>query len=367
MIGRHAMELKGKRILLFSPEPWHGLHMSKHHLSQELAARGNSVYFLDPPRPGNSGFSMEAQGDVTVVRYRHWLRGVNRLPQALNRWYYKRLVREIAKRTGGAFDIIWCFDTSRMQSFPEGIGYKLLHLADYDILYIGKGLIPTADIILTTSKVVADEVAGRTKARTVYIGHALDGRWLKGIDDLVDRVAGPPRSVVFAGQLAISYNDWEGFLRITKTHPELSFTFIGPFDPAFPEPALHEMLRLPNVIFTGLMTKDQLIPHVRAADILLFGFRSGTRAKERANPHKVLEYLSTGNVIAGSYTMDYLGRGDLMCMTPEGGDLSATFDQALRDHHILNGPQYRSARIAFAKERSMEGLIQRIESELTIG
>lgn len=358
------MELRDKRIILFSPEPWVGLHMSKHHLSQALAKRGNTVVFVDPPRPGNSGMRTEQVDGVTVVRYRHWLRGVNRLPKAVNQWYYRRLIKRIAAHTGGSFDIIWCFDTSRMQWFPEGVGYKLLHLADYDILYIGRGLIPTADIVLTTGQVVADEVAPRTKARTVNIGHALDERWLKGGDELADRGSRAPQDVVFAGQLAIDYNDWEGFHRIAATHPDLRFTFIGPFDPVFPEPAFHALRALPNVKFTGLKTKDEMIPMVRAADILLFGFRSNIRAKERANPHKVLEYLSTGNVIVGSYTMEYVGREHLMCMAPEGGDLNRTFDAALVEFATLNTSAERSQRIAFARERTMTRLIERIEREL---
>ncbi len=358
------MELRGKRILLISPEPWQGLHMSKHHLSEALAARGNEVFFLDPPCPGNEGFSTERHGSVTLLRYHHWFRGVNRMPLAVNRWYYKRLVRMLARRTGGPFDIIWCFDTSRMQSFPEGIGYKLLHLADYDILYIGQGLIPTADIVFTTGQVVADAVISKTRAPVINIGHALDERWMKGIDELVHREMRKPRNIVFMGQLAITYNDWEGFVKVVSTHPDLQFTFIGPFDPQFPDPAFHELRALPNACFTGLKAKDELIPLVRAADILFFGFRSGIRAKERANPHKVLEYLSTGNVMVGSYTMEYDGRDDLFQMAAEGADLNDAFNDALLDFDRLNSIEARTRRISFAKERTMGRLIERIEREL---
>jgi hypothetical protein len=358
------MELRGKRILLLSPEPWEGLHMSKHHLSQALAERGNTVCFVDPPASDEQDISVRAVGEVNLVRYRHWLRGVNRLPDAVNRWYYKRLITRIADRTGGAFDIIWCFDTSRMQVFPDGIGLRVLHLADYDILHMGRGLIPSADIIFTTGQVVADAVLPRARCRVVNLGHALDARWLNGIDALAERPARAVRNVVFMGQLVITYNDWDGFNRIVRNHPELEFIFIGPYSDEFPDPAFKELRQHGNARFTGLLAKDALIPMVRDADLLFFGFRSGTVSKERANPHKVLEYLSTGNVIAGSYTMEYGPRTDLFVMAPEGGDLLTAFDLALRDHDQLNAPAARARRIAFAQARSMDRLIARIESEL---
>lgn len=358
------MELRGKRILLFSPEPWEGLHMSKHHLSQALAERGNAVYFVDPPAAAAKGIELADAGQVKLVRYRHWLRGVNRLPAAANRAYYKRLIERIAQRTGGPFDIIWCFDTSRMQSFPRGIGLRLLHLADYDILHMGRGLIPTADIIFTTGQVVADAVAPRARCPVVNMGHALDARWLQGAEQLAQRVPGPVREALFMGQLANSYNDWEGFDRVVAAHPELRFTFIGPYDDRLAEPAYQALRERPNARFTGLMDKASLIPMVRGADLLFFGFRSGRVAKERANPHKVLEYLSTGNVIAGSYTMEYPPDTDLFVMAPEGGDLLAAFDRALRDHVALNSPEKRQQRIAFAQERAMPRLIARMESAL---
>lgn len=358
------MELIGKRILLISPEPWEGLHMSKHHLSQALAARGNEVVFLDPPASEQRSISTHRFGEVTVVRYKHWLRGVNRLPIPVNRWYYRSLIDRVAHRSGGPFDIIWNFDTSRMQSFPNGSEFKLLHLADYDILYQGQGLIPSADLIFTTCQVVADEVAPKTKARTVNMGHALDERWLSGTADLVHRPISDPRRVVFMGQLANTYNDWEGFEETARSHPSMEFTFIGPFIEGFAEPAFQRLKELPNVEFTGLKPKQELIPMVRSADILWYGFRSAARAKERANPHKVLEYLSTGNVIVGSYTMEYEKRGDLFTMAAQGGSLNAAFDLALLNFAELNAHERRSERIRFAQERSMPNLIHRMEQEI---
>jgi energy-coupling factor transporter ATP-binding protein EcfA2 len=41
--------LKGKNILVISPEAWGKSKLSKHHYALTLAAIGNKVWFLQPP------------------------------------------------------------------------------------------------------------------------------------------------------------------------------------------------------------------------------------------------------------------------------------------------------------------------------
>ncbi len=363
MTERKYVDLRGKRILLFSPEPWKGLHMSKHHLAQALAARGNEVVFLERPTKGmGDGIRARREGEITVVTYGHWLRGANRAPRPLHMWYYARLIRRIAAATGGAFDILWCFDTSRMQWFPKGSGYRLLHIADYNIVHRGLGLFRTADLVLSTGRVVKDHIEKLTGIEVHSIGHALDQRWLAGDEDLHTSSMGPPKRVMYAGQLAMRYHDWEGWLEVVRAHPDLEFTFVGPFNTALPEPAFHLLREEANATFPGLMSKEQLVPLLRQADILLFGYRSATLAKECANPHKLLEYLSTGNVIVGSWTMEYAERTDLIFMADQGAPLLPTFNEALARFEELNAPAARQRRIAFARERALPHMLDRIES-----
>lgn len=358
------MELRGKRILLISPEPWDGFHVSKHHLAQALSARGNTVCFLDAPSSAANGISVRDDQSVRVVNYRHWLRGVNVLPRPLHMAYYRGLLARIAKATGGPFDIIWCFDNSRMQWFPEGMGLRLLHLADFDILHRGPGLVDTADVILATAQVIKEHVEAEHGRAVVNVGHALDPRWLADIDTLIERPLDQPRTAVFAGNLILDYLDWGGFLEMARKHPELEFHFYGPYDPMFPEPALPELLAMPHVRFHGLVSKDQLVPILRQAHLLFYGFRTATRARERANPHKVLEYLSTGNVTVGSWTMEYSSTPDLFHMAGPDEALADRFDKALASFAQANSPRERGRRIGAARERTMDRLIERIEQHL---
>ena len=41
--------LRGKTILILSPQAWDTMFLSKHYYAIELAKRGNKVYFLNPP------------------------------------------------------------------------------------------------------------------------------------------------------------------------------------------------------------------------------------------------------------------------------------------------------------------------------
>jgi hypothetical protein len=358
--------LEGLHILVISPEPWHGLHMSKHHVSQGLVARGNKVIFWERPLPGDTDVHIEGEGDLRLARTPHWFKGVNRLPAFVNRWYYGRLIRSIEKAAGVRFDVIWCFDTSRMQWFPNGDAYRLLHLVDYDILYQGHGLMRSADLIVTTADIISTRVLELAPGAHVHkVGHALDRRWLQDADTLAQRTSTVPRLVVYAGQFFNTYIDWGALLTVAREHPALTFRYIGNLDPDYPDAAFQQLRREPNVEFTGLKTKDELVPLVREADILMFSFMTDSRMLERANPHKVLEYLSTGNVIMGSWTLEYAPHQHLLMMAPERSDFVATFRRTVEQFAALNTAERRAERIAFARERTIDRLLDRVAQLIT--
>lgn len=356
------MRLRDKNILVISPERWDGLHMSKHHVSQGLVARGNRVWFWGPTPPGTRRVRLERNAFVTKVFAPHWLKGVNRAPLWLNKWYYKERINRIAEAAGVRFDIIWCFDTSRLQAFPDVPGLRLLHLVDYDILYSGHGLMRSADLIVTTADAINDKV--RTiapQARVHKVGHALDARWLHGSAELSAPRSDVPRTCVYAGQFFNTYIDWDALLATAEAHPGISFQYVGNVDHDFPSDPFQRLRRLPNVSFTGLKTKDELVPIVRGADILIFCFMTDKKMLERANPHKVLEYLSTGNVIVGSWTLEYEGHQHLLIMTPDRAGFVPAFQQAVDHFAALNAREKRAERIAFASERTIDHLLDHVE------
>ena len=357
------MELRGKHVLLISPEPWQGVKNSKHHMAQALADRGNEVCFWGPGDRTAKSIEVVGTGRLKHVRYRHWFKGVRRFPKAVHQWYYRRMIGSIERANGHPFDVIWCFDTSRMQWFPGDGRIGILHLVDLDILHQGAPLMRSADIVLTTSAPIRQSVIGEApQARVHQVGHALYGDWLVGAETLFAPRSRPPRTIAFAGLLATRYVDHRAMRSIITAHPELEFHLYGPYDhPDTSDPDLAINRRLPNTHWHGLVPKEDLIPALRNADLLFFFYRSDILLDQLAYPHKMLEYLSTGNPVVCSRTLEFDGRSDLVRMAMDRTSAVETFRQALASFGADDAEANRKHRINFAREHTIGAFLDRIE------
>jgi glycosyltransferase involved in cell wall biosynthesis len=358
------MRIRERRILLISPQPWQGLHMSKHHLARALSERGNQVVFLDPPTPGTRGVGVRWEGDVQVATYTHWLRGANHLPKPLHMAYYRALLRKVARATGGGFDLIWCFDTSRMQWFPKGMGVPILHLADIDILHQGQGLMREARLVLTVSEAIRRKVRQcQPLARVFNAGHALDKSWFVH-ERPAESIGDTPRTVAYAGQMQWNIVDWDSLFHEAHEHPGMRFHFYGPYRADHPDPAFMRLRTLPNVHFHGTVTKAELMPALHAADILLLCYRSDLPPEQVSNSHKLLEYLATGNVVVASFIPELADQGELFHMASPGEAHKMVFERAVHGFAGAMNADQRCARRAFAAAHTMEALIDRVEKWL---
>ena len=357
------MKLNKERILIVSPERWHGLQLSKHHVAQALAARGCQVIWLDPPEKGIRGVRIEPAGDVQIVRYRHWLRGLKRLPSGIGRKYYEDLVASIERLVGGPIEVVWSFDVSRFGDFPAPHAFHLLHLVDLDILHEGDRTIRDADLVLTTTHAIEDHVLRvAPEQRVVRIGHALDKRWLGSPPGAWSPNA--PLEIAYAGQLRTDYIDWETLLRIVRAGSDLRFSFYGPFDPSYEQASFQEILMAPNTEFHGLVDKSRLIPALRRADVLLLCYRAARLPDQLANPHKMLEYLSTGVPIVASHTKDYVSHQHLLHMAGPEEDLATVFAHAVGTLDSSQRFERRHERFAFAQEHAIDRVLDRVRDLL---
>lgn len=353
-------QLRGKHILLISGEPWEGLHMSKHHLAEELARRGNSVTWLDPPVNDAGNMTIEVVGPVHRVRYRHRLRGVNNMPAFVRNWYYDRLLRRIETMRGQPIDLIWCFDSSRLGRFPGRGRFGLFHPVDLRVLPGSEGLVRTADLVLTVASPIA--AALRTmqpRSAVQLIGHALDLRWTTALPASTERHERP--RVMCAGNMSMPMLDWELLYTEASDHPGADFHFIGPYDPTFPDPWAARARDLPNTTLHGLLDKEAMVPLLASADVLLVCYRADLYPDDVSNSHKVLEYLATGKCVVASWTADYQHEDVPMLMARERWQHRDLLRTALGALDVQNDVRSRSQRIAYAHARTIHHRVDQME------
>lgn len=347
---------------MISPEPWAGVHISKHVLAETLVRMGHRVCFWDPPVHGMRGLAIAHDQGMDIVHYGHWFRGVNRLPRFLREWYHNAWVRRIERAQGRPFDVIWCFDTTRIQEFPSWPVERILHLVDYDTLDTGDGLIRTADLVITVAEPISEHARRIAPNADVHtVGHMVDERWLEGPDDRSHGAT--PTTAAYAGNLATLYIDWPMIRAMMERHPEVHFHMYGPHRDDLPDADFQAVRRLANCTFHGLLRKEDLIPRLRAADILIFCYKAHELQAIASNAHKLLEYLSTGNVVVGSYVSSYAGT-DLFLMAHARKEVLGLFDRACGEYVALNTEAQRGARIAFARAHTMPGLVRWVEERM---
>jgi glycosyltransferase involved in cell wall biosynthesis len=220
----------------------------------------------------------------------------------------------------------------------------------------------TADVVFTTTGPIAERVRQAAPHTPVHqVGHALHGPWLKDLDVCRAPKGHAPRSVAFAGGLTTHYVDWWALRTIAEAHPDLHFDLYGPYDRAFPDADFTAFHALPNVRFHGVLHKGELVPALRAADVLLLCYRADLLLEQLAYPHKMLEYLSTGNPLVCSRTLAFEAYPALVEMAATREGIVDVFRRTIADHARLDTRDARAARIAFAGERTTEHLIARIE------
>ncbi|MBP9080110.1 MAG: glycosyltransferase [Flavobacteriales bacterium] len=339
--------------------------MSKHHWAEALAARGNRVLWLDAP--GTAPLYGAAQGGpVEHLVQTHWLRGVNRMPIRVQQWYSARAIKRIEAWAGQKVDLVWSFDTTRLLQLPKKGRIVIRHPVDLFMLEAGSSAFADADLLLTTSDAIARPL--RQMASTtplLNLGHGLDSRWTTPYPDKAPRPVDKRPVVACAGNMAIPFLDWEVIHQEVTGHPTVDFRFIGPCTPAPTDPWFKRVAASPNVIFTGFMPLKQLIPELYRADVLLLCYRADLWPQQLSNPHKLLEYLATRNPVVASATSEYEGMPPkLIAMARHRWDHPALLSTVLANLDDWNTADVRAARSSFARSRTIEAQLTRVEQAL---
>ena len=359
--------LVNKTILLISPEPWGTNYVSKHHYAVTLAERGNKVFFLNPPSSGCN--TKKVQKGLFILNYRSSYRGLARMPASLSAWLTAKMVRKLEDIVGCKFDVIWNFDSSRFFNLKRlRDKLRISHIVDLSEKLNTRMLGKTYDICFASTEFILTRQK-KFNPLSYKINHGYAPAKYPVKYNLPGQNSQRTKAG-YLGNLLIKYLDWDILYKLAKNNPEIGFYFAGPdnasnLSATGNQPAALTATRsLPNVCFTGALAHNQIASFLSQMDILLLAYRARDYYQQLANPHKILEYLASGRVVAATPVHEYRNKTDLMAMAEKDEDLPALFAEVADNLAHYNSPEKQQARQAWALENTYEKQVERIEKLL---
>ncbi len=303
--------MKGKVILLISPEPWGANFVSKHHYANYLA-KENTVYFLNPAH----GFrkkpfvKIEAKNttvhqNLTVINYVNLLPRLNTFPRFIQRINYKLQAKLIRKHIGEKLDIVWSFDPLRYWNQQVwGDLVTIYHTVDFhpaakyekEIILSSTHFLGVADLILDDFKAVR---------KGVCIPHAAD---LDGFSS-TEAALLPGKNSIRACYVGNFHRhiDYGVLLQMANENTQVDFILIGPVTASnlsignsIKKEQLARLENLSNVHFIGSVPPKKLMSYIQQCSINLVLFKK-EHERLHCSPHKLMGYFYSGNVTLANY------------------------------------------------------------------
>lgn len=349
-------------VLIVSPEPWDAHHVSKHHYALTLAARGASVFFLDPPDDSLAGIRirrLDESPGVSVVSAPRVAPGLRFLPPLLRRWLEARWLARLEQAAGCRIGVVWLFENSRFFDLRfAGSRLKIYHQVDLNQDFHPETAAATADVCLCTTDAIARRLRTvRPDVHKIHHGTAVVGDVPVTID--LRPFEGGGIHATCVGNLDSEYIDVPGLAGLVRAHPEVTFHFVGSCGEG--SALRRECAGAANVVWWGKLPFTQLPALTSRSDVLLVAYRSDAFRDQLASPHKFMEYFLSGKTVVCSYTDEYKDKRHLVAMADPARPLAQTFAHALADLDNLNAPHRMAERRAFAMDHRYENQLARIE------
>ena len=372
-----SMQLTNKTILVISPQAWGQMYLSKHHYALTLAQRGNTVYFLNPPKQGNYG-SKEQVKIVSLKENLYIIEHTIGFPYNLRfhalplfHWFMKFHVRRILTKISKPLDIVWSFDQLNMYSFrffdksTLKIFQPVDEPGDKKALKSANG----ADIILSVTK----EILSRYSHLNIpqhLVNHGINEDFLS---TQLNTPAHQQIHVGFSGNLLRDDIDRETFLQIVRENQLIVFECWGCYkdhqsniggQESSPSRKFIESLKKYGVILHGPVSSIELAKELNRMDAFLICYDVNKDPSKGTNYHKVMEYLSTGKIVISSNITRYEDNPELVLMVKERDNnksLPALFRTVIQNLDFFNNQSLQEYRREFAKQNTYTRQVEKIE------
>jgi len=372
--------LAEKTILVVSPQRWGNMFLSKHHYAIELAKRGNTVYFLNPPDQEAGG----KRGRIDIVQEKkvpnlwmidHSLRFPYRLKfhaLPLFHWLMRPHVAAILRKIGKPVDIIWSFDLGNLYPF-RFFGrrpLKLFHPVDEPLNQAAIRSGDGAEVIFSVTREILAKYS-HLQAPAYFINHGVSEEFVAG--GLKPWEKGATIRVGLSGNWTRPDIDTEKLLAIIRSQPSVVFEIWGSYRTADSNIGgntggdvgefILGLQSAPNVILHGPVPSGRLPGELQRMDAFLICYDIQRDQSKGTNYHKVMEYLSTGRVVISNNITTYSDRPDLIRMVAgrdNNDGLPALVNTVINEISEYNSAALLAKRYKFALDNTYPKQVQRI-------
>ena len=375
------MELVNKNILIISPQAWGTMKISKHHYSIELAKKGNTVYFLNPPQ--NNSFQKKADinfdftsGYKNLIIINHNFRFYKyfyfHFPLLYNIFIAKH-INKLLKHINKPIDILWSFDIGNLYPFRyfKNVKFRIFHPVDEPLIHKAVIAAEGADIIFSVTNEILDKYS-EFKIPRHLINHGVSELFFK---QTIQKTFQKRICVGFSGNLTRPDIDRFTLLNIIQDHPMIAFHFWGVYDSkksnisgnedADTRAFIKQLHELKNVKLHGAVSTDTLVEGYNEMDLFLICYDIQKDQSKGTNYHKVMEFLSTGKPIVSNNITAFHETKDLVYMSQErdsNKSLPEIFRFVISNLNHLNSDALKSKRRAYAYDNLYDKQIDRIEA-----
>jgi glycosyltransferase involved in cell wall biosynthesis len=364
------VKLSKQTIIVLSSEPWGNNFLSKHHYAINLAKLGNNVFYINPPSNGKQ--IKDISKNLKVVDYGA-LRGINRLPLFLKRYFQKREARKILRLIDQKqVDIVWSFDPFRFQDLAVfNPKWKIYHPVDVHETSLEAEM--NVDVIFSVADKILDRFTDNYLPK-YFIDHGLASHFLNySLNEVEGKIPFINEGLVvgYVGNIASDFIDRKILLELIDQNPDVNFCLVGPTGKsnlstnANAQWFVDKLSTYKNVVMTGSVPSADLPKYIHQMDVCLNCYNTVGFRNFSYNTHKTMEYLSQGKIVISSFLDQYKERPDLVTMCESNDDLTKVFSDVKNNIDQYRSRQQIETRIAFAVSNLYSKQIEKIEDHLT--
>jgi len=371
--------LTNKTILILSPQSWGNMFVSKHHYAIELARRGNTIYFLNPPDQvkvaRTKPIEIKASGiHPNLYLIEHALSFPYQLKfraMPVFHWFMKFHIQKILKEIGNSIDIVWSFDLGNLYPLTYfRNSFKIFHPVDEPLTAQAINAAAGADIIFSVTTEILEKYH-LFPASKHFINHGVtEGFMVKEIRE----ETGDPVRIGFSGNLLRNDIDRETLLKIVSENKNCVFEFWGSYTQAqgniggvedqSVKQFIQSLKSQPHVILHGAIPSSALASELKRMDAFLICYDVQKDQSKGTNYHKIMEYLATGKVVISNNVTTYKDKPSLVQMIDNREDnhsLPDLFREIITQLHLYNNKNEAEKRRDFALKNTYSKQLEMID------